>query len=608
MEATQMVLAFAIMRRALALLLISLLTTCAHAADIQWHRVRSRNFDVITNAGERAGRDTALQFEKMRNGFGLLFNKSTVNNAAPLQIIALRTQDDVRTLLGSTGFLSGEDKNFIVLDLSNPGANGKIDHEYAHAVINANFPPMQPWFDEGVAEFFSGMQFQPNATLIGGEPFPGAVAQLRASPLSLVQLFSVKRDSPSYKENDKRSAFYLQSWLVVHYIVQQKMMPQAGEYFGLVLNRKMPVEEAVNQAFGMPVAKLEEQIKGHLNDIKPFSLPIPEGIEPSTYVVAKLKDPEAKVALAEVKIHTPGKEEEAVADLEAVQPLVPNFPNLYAALGWYYLRSNDFERAAVDLKRAVDLGSTDPRPYYFTAVLLTRESGGSKWLQIRSLLRKALELDQNYADALALLAFAEVSGGDTIKAIRWIKQAIALSPRNDAYRLDLAKYMIADKRGDAAKALLAYLVNSEDQKVATEASALLKQIETMGVDQYAAEKRRERENPMAYVDPRWRPKAGGGTIAELEEKKPADEAKPDMRKTEFLKGRIVKVACSANTGATITFAAATGKTWTMKTKDRDKLVLIGADKFSCGWSNVRVAVNYKPSGANTGDLVSLEVQ
>jgi ferric-dicitrate binding protein FerR (iron transport regulator) len=267
----------------------------------------------------------------------------------------------------------------------------------------------------------------------------------------------------------------------------------------------------------------------------------------------------------------------------------------------------DYDRAAVNLKRAVDLGSTDPRPYYYTAVLLTRESGGSKWLQIRSLLRKALELDQNHADALALLAFAEVSGGDTTEAIRWIKQSIALSPRNDGYRLDLAKYMIADKRGEAAKSLLAYLANSEDQKVASESSALLKQIETVGVDQYAAEKRRERENPMAYVDPRWRPKSGGGTISELEEKKPVAGAKPDMRKTEFLKGRIVKVACSEGAGASVTLAAA-GKTWTMKAKDRDKLVLIGADQFSCGWANVRVAVNYKASGANKGDLVSLELQ
>jgi Flp pilus assembly protein TadD len=370
----------------------------------------------------------------------------------------------------------------------------------------------------------------------------------------------------------------------------------------------VPVEEAVSQAFGMPVAKLEEQVKAHLNVLKPFTVPIPDGIDPSTYVVAKLKDPEAKVAFAEVKLHTPGKEEEAVADLEAAQPLAPNYADIYAALGAHYVRRNDFERAAVDLKRAVDLGSTDPRPYYFNALLLTRESGGSKWLQIRSLLRKALELDQNYADALALLAFAEVSGGDTTEAIRWIKQAIALSPRNDVYRLDLAKYMIADKRGDGAKALLGYLSNSEDQKVASESAVLLKQIETVGVDQYAAEKRRERENPMAYVDPRWRPKAGGGTIEELEEKKPAAEAKPDTRKTEFLKGRILKVACSDKAGASITVVAASGKTWTMKAQDRDKLVLIGADKFSCGWGNVRVAVNYKASGANTGDLVSLELQ
>jgi len=53
---------------------------------------------------------------------------------------------------------------------------------------------------------------------------------------------------------------------------------------------------------------------------------------------------------------------------------------------------------------------------------------------------------------------------------------------------------------------------------------------------------------------------------------------------------------------------ARGKKWKMATRDREKLVLIGADSFSCGWAQKNVAVNYRSTGESEGELVSLELQ
>jgi len=54
---------------------------------------------------------------------------------------------------------------------------------------------------------------------------------------------------------------------------------------------------------------------------------------------------------------------------------------------------------------------------------------------------------------------------------------------------------------------------------------------------------------------------------------------------------------------------ASGKqTWKLRTADRNKLVLMGADTFSCDWSNRNAGVNYRPSGNATGELVSLEIE
>jgi len=37
-------------------------------------------------------------------------------------------------------------------------------------------------------------------------------------------------------------------------------------------------------------------------------------------------------------------------------------------------------------------------------------------------------------------------------------------------------------------------------------------------------------------------------------------------------------------------------------------ILLGADEFSCSWTNRKVSVNYRKSGNDQGNLVSLEFE
>jgi len=43
-------------------------------------------------------------------------------------------------------------------------------------------------------------------------------------------------------------------------------------------------------------------------------------------------------------------------------------------------------------------------------------------------------------------------------------------------------------------------------------------------------------------------------------------------------------------------------------RDVAKMVLIGADRFSCNWTNRTVAVNYHERADGDGEVVSLEMQ
>ena len=58
--------------------------------------MRSPNFSVVTDAGEKRGREVAMRFEQMRAVFGALMTKANVNLSIPLQIVAFRNTKEMR--------------------------------------------------------------------------------------------------------------------------------------------------------------------------------------------------------------------------------------------------------------------------------------------------------------------------------------------------------------------------------------------------------------------------------------------------------------------------------------------------------------------------------
>jgi hypothetical protein len=69
----------------------------------------------------------------------------------------------------------------------------------------------------------------------------------------------------------------------------------------------------------------------------------------------------------------------------------------------------------------------------------------------------------------------------------------------------------------------------------------------------------------------------------------------------------VAVDCSAAPAATLTISSS-GKKWKMLAPQSNKLILIGANEFSCSWKSRKVSVNYRKSGDDQGNLVSLEFE
>ena len=75
-----------VMRR---LLLLGLLPALL-AADDHWVRFTSGPFEVLTDAGARAGRETLVRFEEFRHALGQLVGEQDLQTPQPVRILVFK--------------------------------------------------------------------------------------------------------------------------------------------------------------------------------------------------------------------------------------------------------------------------------------------------------------------------------------------------------------------------------------------------------------------------------------------------------------------------------------------------------------------------------------
>jgi Flp pilus assembly protein TadD len=304
-------------------------------------------------------------------------------------------------------------------------------------------------------------------------------------------------------------------------------------------------------------------------------------------------------------LHSPDYQEKAVAEFEEVLKLQPDNVSALRGLGYAYLMKRDFRRAGEYFTRATEHDSNDPRVLYYSALLAQRDgelaSGDSARLSsIQKSLEKSVALDPDFADAYSVLAFTYMSQGNNEQALKAINKAVALNPRNEQYRFNLAQMYLANRKVNSALAVLEQLKNSSDPGVAARASQSLAQ---------AHELKQAMRTGEASVSPSSQPPADQEVVASghpaIIDPEPA--APKELPPVRFLKGKITAVDCSSPPGAVLTVLSGT-KTWKLQVRDSGHVVVVGADSFSCAWKNQGVAVNYRATGEANGEVVSVEVQ
>jgi Flp pilus assembly protein TadD len=612
-------------------LLVSILVCgIAARADQQWVEVDSSHFFVATDGGEKRAREVAQRFEQMRTAFGVLFKKLSVNTA-PLQIIAFRNGKEMRQfapLYGGkpievAGFFLGnggrggpganEERQYIALDLSQEDSWGTVFHEYAHLLINSNFPPSPVWFDEGFAEYCSSLKMDKKEIVIGlAKPeLPELLSQSRW--LKLVDLFSVSHDSQIYNRDDRRSVFYAQSWLTVHFFMTKNMLKQMSVYIQMTENQHVAVPEAIRRSFGMEPEALEKMIENYFRGgAMHFTAPTPSGLPAVQFNSRPLNELEIKSVMADLDYHSRDYRSRGITEFQEILTLQPENVVANRGLGYEAMQKNDWDKAGEHFRRAAAHDVKDPQVHYLLALMMSRKgmsSGNRENLDaIRKELTAAIALEPNYPDAYSLLGMTLSVAGEKQEAIDALKKAIALSPRNPWYMGNLASAYLQAQDFDHAIPLLQELQTSNEPGIASMAAQQLQQVEAYrsAVSGRGPQSGRM-ETAVQTIELNDVPGEPGNSTSSPQNAPEKRIVSGSNEPVLFMKGVLVSVDCSAAPSAMLTISFG-GKKWKMLAPQSKKLILIGADEFSCSWTNRKVSVNYRKSGNDQGNLVSLEFE
>jgi len=574
----------------------------------------------------------------------------------PVEIIALRSEEDYSAvvparpgpLLSEAFFVPGDDRYYFVVNLAKTESWRAISYDFAKMLLHYNYPPVQAWFDEGFAQYFSSVRLG-RTVEIGGEPVSTADRANPFVPLLGSQSWSGTAPLLAPANQPPEAIFAAESWIVMHYLINQNKLEQTGTYFDLVENQNLAPEQAIQQAYSMSAIQFDQAVKSYYQSLaSSFQTPAqtgknvapkPLGQAPSVVSddeigssAQEMPEAEGEALVAEMAIRLPEHRSQALSQLGSIvsQPKADNSV-AHRALAFAHLQNGETEDATRDLARASELDSKDPWLHFYSAFIKFRQAqaSGKEFEGLANMmqdLKAVLDWNPEFAEADNMLGLARVEGGGFNSAMQSMRAAMQLSPRNQQYQLNMAKIYLAAKKWDAAEAMLKRLASSTDRKIAEQARQQLDALPTLQKYGIAPQPNAAAKAPPDSVTPA--PAAAASASSPPSVKTPSATPTPaqpvreerddelsveeqsvpqsDRRPVQYAKGRLVSVDCSQTPIAIVTFSTG-AKTMKLRTENYKALTLIDVDQFSCNWANRAASVNYKAGGKADGDLVSLEL-
>ena len=365
-----------------ALLAVSGWPTVASADD--WVEVTSPHFRVITDQADWQARRVALDLERIHALYEQVLPDAVSDPYHRVTAVLLEDAGDLLEWLPRYedrerpgGLFTTLPSGHYLLIRLDGGGRGTVYHEYLHLLTRMNMGRLPPWLSEGLAEFYSQVDFV-GATAKFGRVDRDALRYLnRRSLIPLEEL--VGRGANPHEDGNYVDVrvFYAQAWALTHYLMLgNEELSAAGvvpRYMERMEQGDDPMEAFV-ELVG-PLDAVREDLRRYLRNLlfRMFEVDLAEEIDDDDFVERDL--PEAQ-AVAERAMVLAGFQsvERAASALAEAHDLAPGAPAVYTAAGFVELARADPVAAEAAFSAAVAAGSESYLPYYISAT--RRRLGG----------------------------------------------------------------------------------------------------------------------------------------------------------------------------------------------------------------------------------------
>ncbi len=496
--------------RLLLLFLLFSLISCVRArsaAPEKWIEVRSPHFTVVSDAGEKKARETANQFEQIREVFHTAFPALRVDIGKPVIIFALKNENSMKIFLPAYWeakghahpagvYIPGEDKHCAIVRTNVESENPYqvVYHEYAHALENLNFQGLPLWLSEGIAEYLGNSRIFEGFVEIGvaSRHHLTVLSENKLIPIDV--LLGVDSNSPYYNEQSRVSLFYAESWVLVHYLLMDLEAQQEHllQNFLTAYQSSGDQLQAARQSFGdlSKFAQSVEQYSRH----QPFlvgRVNTSVRVDSKSFTSRVLSPAEVNARRGDLYTRT-HRPVEAKSTLEMAVRQDPNLALAHEGLGFLALSQQDMSTAEVEFTKAVQLNSQSFLAYYFSARVRMRDEMNSKEEigLVLADLEKAIDLNPQFAPAYdALSSIYSLTPETADKAVAAARKAIQLEPGTLSYALNYGYVLLRIGKIEDAKSLAGKIQTAaktaEDHSAAQRLAALVAQRERYD-DQLAA--------------------------------------------------------------------------------------------------------------------------
>jgi hypothetical protein len=541
------------------------------AADDRWIMFSRGPFEVYTDAGARAGRETMVRFEQFRHALGQIVGEDDLKTAQPVRVFVFKNP---RGWTSGTPISEGRDRYNIVLAEKAP-VTPEVYRDLVRLFLKSNTAQMPPAFENGLVAFFSTF------TVNGIKPIVGA--------------------PPAKPDLD---------WARIHLMVCDP------DYYGKIrvllynLRRGVAGDPAYRNAFGKSAAEVEAQAKqhfaaGNFQTTALTSAPMSEADFPEHQV----SDVNGRLARADILAGA-----QSVAEYQKLLQGHEKLPEAEEGLALMALREGRTADAHRYFGDAIEAESTSARCYIEFAKL------DGDTVKATQALLQAISINPKLDEPYAIMAERDVDG--RMRLAHW-KAAAERNPRNPTYWKALAEAYIAQHNyADAAKAWSSGEQAAIDPATREQMHQARLAIEQQRLDYEEAERRHATEEKTRELEKlktqaqaelhKSEAKMNQGSQAPAEKPVPWwDGPKPAGKVTGTLK----QVDCLPKQQARLIIQSAEGKLVRLLVADPGKVAYSGSGEVSlgCGVQKARpVVIEYYPKPdsklATVGEVATIEFQ